>query len=116
MLNYRIFNSGSQQLIKMQYIYHSILFLWLACGTQEEIAEKENVSVQVVKDVVSDISENLPKNLKTLADHAEPDFVPPIYNIWKTLCKTYTCPKNMKLHTFRGNFRTLSEFGHMSKN
>ena len=60
-----------------------IFDMWLACLTQEEIAERENVSVQVVKDVVSDILENLPKNLKVLADHADPDFQVPLYNIWK---------------------------------
>ena len=55
---------------------------WLSCHTQDEIAERESVSVQVVKDVVSDISAELPKHLKPAADHLA-DFEPPIYNVWK---------------------------------
>ena len=49
---------------------------------EEEIAEREGVSVQPVKDVISDFSANLPKNLKPSADHLT-DFDPPIYNVWK---------------------------------
>jgi hypothetical protein len=47
----------------------------LFCHTQEEIAEREGVSVQPVKDVISDFLENLPKNLKLSADHLT-DFEP----------------------------------------
>jgi len=43
--------------------------LWLACYTQEEIAELLDCSVQPIKDVISDFSEGLPKNLKVAADH-----------------------------------------------
>jgi len=38
---------------------------------QGEIGEREGVSVQPVKDAISDIMANLPKNLKAAAEHAE---------------------------------------------
>ena len=41
-----------------------IFDLWLACWTQEEIAERESCSV---KDVVSDFSAGLPENPKPAA-------------------------------------------------
>lgn len=59
-----------------------IFDLWMACHTQEEIADRENCSVQVIKDTVSDFLEELPENLKPTANHLT-DFDPPIYNIWK---------------------------------
>lgn len=64
-----------------------IFDLWLACCTQEEIAEAVGCSVQPVKEVISDFSANLPENLKATASHAT-DFDPPIYNIWKQQEKT----------------------------
>ena len=60
-----------------------IFDLWLACWTQEEIAERENVDQKTVDNIVSGIMEELPKFLKVLADHADPDFQVPLYNIWK---------------------------------
>jgi ParB-like chromosome segregation protein Spo0J len=55
---------------------------WLACSTQEEIAEREVISVQPVKDVIADFLASLPENLKAAANHAT-DFEPPLYNVWK---------------------------------
>ena len=63
-------------------MFKRIFDQWLACYTQEEIAEREGCSVQVVKDAISDYSEGLPKNLQPSADHLT-DFDPPIYNVWK---------------------------------
>jgi hypothetical protein len=62
--------------------------MWLACYTQEEIAGKENITHQQASEIVLQISENLPKSAKVLAGHAEPDFKPPISNIWKWQEKT----------------------------
>lgn len=59
-----------------------IFELWLACHTQQEIAEVVGCSEQPIKDVISDISANLPKNLKPAAEHLT-DFTMPIYNVWK---------------------------------
>jgi len=64
-----------------------IFELWMACYTQEEIAGELGISVQPVKDVISDISANLPKNLKPAAEHLI-DFDPPLYNVWKQQEKT----------------------------
>jgi len=65
-----------------------IFDLWLACWTQEEIAERENVDQKTVDNIVSGIMEELPKFLKVLSDHADPDFQVPLYNIWKWQEKT----------------------------
>ena len=52
---------------------------WLACWTQEEIAEDEGIS----QDAVSLISREFPeleklvKSAATLATYAEPDWTPP---------------------------------------
>lgn len=62
---------------------------WLACCTQEEIAEEEGVSVQPVK-AVTDENADLqkhPKSIRAAAEHAT-EFDPPIYNIWKQQEKT----------------------------
>lgn len=58
-----------------------IFEMWMACATQEEIAE----ACDVHKDSVSEICRkmaDLPNSDKAAASHAS-DFEPPIYNIWK---------------------------------
>ena len=58
-----------------------IFDLWLACYTQQEIAN----AVGINKDTVSEVCRNmadLPKSDKANSEHAT-DFTPPIYNIWK---------------------------------
>jgi len=63
---------------------------WLACWTQEEIAASENIH----KDTVSEICRDFPdleksdKSRATLATYAEPDWTPPIYNVWKQQTQT----------------------------
>ncbi len=61
--------------------------MWLACHTQEEIAEAVGVTDQTVANVVSLKTENLPELEKAAANHLV-DFEPPIYNIWKQQEKT----------------------------
>ena len=61
--------------------------MWMACHTQEEIAEAEDLNPT---DKVLRISGNLadlPKNQKAAAEHVT-DFEPPLYNIWKQQTKT----------------------------
>lgn len=64
-----------------------IFDLWMACWTFDEIAAEAGCSVQPVKDVIADISAELPKHLKPAAEHAT-DFDPPIYNVWKQQTKS----------------------------
>jgi hypothetical protein len=58
-----------------------IFGLWLACHTQEEIAEREGIHHSTVQEVLREMAE-LPKSAKAAADHLT-DFKPPIFNIWK---------------------------------
>ena len=61
-----------------------IFNMWMACATQEEIAE----AVGVHKDTVSaemEVCRNLetlPNSDKVTAMHQDADFAPPIYNVW----------------------------------
>jgi ParB-like chromosome segregation protein Spo0J len=61
-----------------------IFELWMACYTQEEIAQREDLTQQSV-DLILQETATLPKLVKSnqaAAEHAT-DFKPPIYNIWK---------------------------------
>jgi len=63
-----------------------IFDLWLACYTQQEIAD----AVGVHKDTVNEICRNsadLPESDKPAANH-HADFTPPFYNVWKQQTKT----------------------------
>jgi DNA-binding CsgD family transcriptional regulator len=60
-----------------------IIDSWLACETNEDIAESLGMSVKPVKNTLSDFSETLPKSLKVLADFSDSDFTPPLYNVWR---------------------------------
>jgi DNA modification methylase len=62
---------------------------WLACYTQDEIAEKENVAKSVVHDVCSDFAtwQKTDKSVQSVADHAI-DFTPQLYNVWTTSALT----------------------------
>lgn len=66
-----------------------IFDLWLACSTQEEIADSVNTPQKTVDDVLKTSSEigNLAESAKSLASHAS-DFEPMFYNIWKQQTKT----------------------------
>jgi transcriptional regulator with XRE-family HTH domain len=58
----------------------------MACYSQEEIAQRENVTKETVSQVCQDLA-NLPKSDEAAASHAV-DFDPPIYNIWKQQTKS----------------------------
>jgi hypothetical protein len=60
--------------------------MWLACYTQDEIAEAVGCHQTIVGDVLRE-SADLPDSLKPVAAHLV-DFNPPIYNIWKQQEKT----------------------------
>jgi hypothetical protein len=66
-----------------------IFDLWMACYTQEEIAEREGLSRDSITDIVGEFSDlkKLPKFDVALAEHAV-DLEPPLYNIWKQQIKT----------------------------
>ena len=55
--------------------------MWMACYTQEEIGEKENITKETVSQVCQ-IMANLQKSDKAYAEHAT-DFQIPLYNVWK---------------------------------
>mgnify|MGYP000846099308 FL=1 len=63
---------------------------WLACWTQDEIAQSEGITQPQVLTILSEfpILEKLIKSSQTLATYSEPDWAPPIYNIWKQQEKT----------------------------
>ncbi|PKN24112.1 MAG: hypothetical protein CVU64_22905 [Deltaproteobacteria bacterium HGW-Deltaproteobacteria-21] len=58
-----------------------IFDLWLACHTQEEIAEICGCERSTVDHALRETAD-LPKSAKPAADHLT-DFDPPIYNVWK---------------------------------
>lgn len=53
--------------------------MWLACKTQEEIAE----AVQVPQQTLADWMKGFTENLVTEDSVKWHDFDPPIYNVWK---------------------------------
>ena len=66
-----------------------IFDLWLACWTQEEIAEECGCSQPTVVETLKDSIGigNLSESDKAVASHAV-DFDPPLYNVWKQREKT----------------------------
>ena len=66
-----------------------IFEMWLACRTQEEIAEAENVARTLITGMADDFVNfgNLADSDKAAASHAT-DFDIPLYNIWKQQEKT----------------------------
>lgn len=63
---------------------------WLACWTREEIGDSEGLSYAAVSDIWSEFTdlEKLTKSSQTLATYAEPEWEPPIYNVWKQQTKS----------------------------
>ncbi|HEY4364205.1 MAG TPA: ParB N-terminal domain-containing protein [Bryobacteraceae bacterium] len=59
---------------------------WMACWTQEEIAEKEGVTKETVSEICQK-SADLPESDKPAAAHLV-DFEVPLYNVWKQHKKT----------------------------
>ena len=66
-----------------------IFDMWLACYTQQEIADACDCPQKTVDDQIKTFSETVLGNqsAKSLADHAT-DFDPPLYNIWKQQTKS----------------------------
>lgn len=63
---------------------------WLACWTREEIAASEGLSDGAISEIWSEFLdlEKLTKPAQTLATYSDPDWKPPIYNVWKQQEKT----------------------------
>ncbi len=61
-----------------------IFGLWMACHTQEEIAEREGVKQQAIDQILQKMAglPNLVKSDQSKAEFAD-DFEIPIYNVWK---------------------------------
>lgn len=66
-----------------------IFAMWLACHTQQEIAEAEGLPQQTVADSLKGSTDfgKLAESGKAAANHLT-DFEPPIYNVWKQQDKT----------------------------
>jgi hypothetical protein len=60
--------------------------MWLACYTQQEIADAEGMDHSAVSRILCEVAE-LPKSTKPAANH-EIDFDIPLYNVWKQQEKT----------------------------
>lgn len=62
---------------------------WLRCETQEEIAEKENLTSQGVGQILKEFPdlEKLSKSARSTAEHAI-DFETPLYTVWTKNSKT----------------------------
>ena len=62
----------------------TIAALWLACHTQQEIADAVGVSQAEIAAATGELSEleALPKLIKLAALHEDADWVPPLYDIW----------------------------------
>ena len=67
-----------------------IFDMWMACHTQEEIAEAVDTPRQTIADLTKSFAENpqMRNSGKTFADHADEGFEIPIYNVWKQQEKT----------------------------
>jgi len=75
-------HSVNQGLVAKEAQNKKIFELWLTCYTQEEIAEKVELSVGDKSLRISGKWAELPNNAKPYADHLV-DFTPPVYNAWK---------------------------------
>lgn len=66
-----------------------IFDMWLACYTQQEIADAVGIPRKTVDDTFGEFGDvsKLAKSDQSAAEHAT-DFTPPIYNIWKQQEKT----------------------------
>jgi ParB-like chromosome segregation protein Spo0J len=65
-----------------------IFGMWLACRTQQEIADETGLSQPQVAEITGNIGfGNLAVSDKAAAEHAA-DFEPPVYNIWKQQDRT----------------------------
>ena len=66
-----------------------IFEMWLACYTQQEIADAVGIPRKTVDDTFGEFGDvsKLAKSDQSAAEHAT-DFTPPIYNIWKQQEKT----------------------------
>jgi hypothetical protein len=60
--------------------------MWLACYTEEEIAEKVGISQPQAKEILSE-SANLPESIKPAASHLT-DFEVPISSVWNEGAET----------------------------
>lgn len=63
--------------------------MWLACHTQEEIAEQVGIDQSTVARATEELCklESFPKRI-VFATYAEPDWTPPLYNIWSFATKS----------------------------
>ena len=71
-----------------------IFDLWLACHTQQEIAEAVGVSKMEVSRTCNEMAD-VPESYQAAAAHLT-DFTPPLYNVWKQQDKTpgtALCPR-----------------------
>jgi len=58
--------------------------MWLACHTQDEIAEALEIPQKTIDDWLKELadSEALPRSLKLTAEYSDQDWTAPLYNVW----------------------------------
>jgi hypothetical protein len=63
--------------------------MWLACYTDEEIAEKVGIGLMTVNERMKVLTEKYfdTKAYKLLSDYSDSEWVTPVYNIWIMLSK-----------------------------
>lgn len=64
-----------------------IFGMWMACATQEEIAESVGLPRQTIDGLLPKMEE-LPNSAKVSALHQDAEFTPPLFNVWTFAKKT----------------------------
>ena len=57
--------------------------MWLACYTEQEIADAVGVADRTIPNVIESAKTATWQKLRILSTYAEPDWSPPLYDVWK---------------------------------
>ena len=62
--------------------------MWLACYTEEEIAAAAGISERTVPNAIESAKQDTWQKLRIFSDYQEPEWKPPIYDVWKVQDKS----------------------------